>query len=353
MYAFVAHTFFGVLPSHLRAEGANGLQLAPEQQGREQPLDCGLLYYLHVPKTGGTTVKHHLRGLEPQGWQLLSLQWPQKDKNPTERQRWLDDPEHWKTSEGWQKLRHAIATEERPKLVMVAHHGAPGLAYMVEHELPKLACELKARGCGVAVTTMLREPVARAVSAALFNSVKSGDGLSEAYWTENRTEVEQDLISRAELQTRYLLAGHPDQWPATWHALSPAAAAAGLAEQAQRALSFVRIVGATARLDAFLEATDALLGVATASHDDDGHDHDAHGEEAANVTPAQWLSPAGFAREFSGTLRDATRADRAVFTAWFGANGTTDAAPYGKGAVRQRPLPYRELCAEEARSRTR
>ena len=87
-----------------------------------------------------------------------------------------------------------------------------------------------------------------------------------------------------------------------------------------------------ARLDAFLEATDALLGMAPAG-DDDGE---------ANVTPAQWLSPAAFAHEFSATLRDATRADRAVFTAWFGGNGT-DAA---------RPLPYTELCAE-ARSRTR
>lgn len=326
MYAFVAHTFFGVVPSHLRAEGSNGLQLAPEQQEREQPLHCGLLYYLHVPKTGGMTVQHHLRALEPQGWQFLSLQWPQKEKNTTERQRWLDDPEHWKSSRGWRKLRHAIATEERPKLLMVAHHGAPGLAYMVEHELPKLACRLKARGCGVAVTTMLREPVERAVSAALFNRAGSGDGLSERFWTDHRTEVERDLVSRAELQTRYLLAGHPDQWPAAWHALSPAAAAAELAQQAQRALSFVRIVGDTARLDAFLEATYALLGVAPSGHAD----------SEDNVTPAQWLSPAGFAREFSATLRDVTRADRAVFTAWFGGNGT-DAA---------RPLPFRELCAE-------
>ena len=171
MYAFVAHTFFGVVPSHLRAVWTDGLQLSQE---RAQPLHCGLLYYLHVPKTGGTTVKNHLHALGPQGWQLLSLQWPQKEKNTTERQRWLDDPEHWKTSEGWRRLRDAIATEERPKLLMVAHHGAPGLAYMVEHELPKLACELKSRGCGVAVTTMLREPVERAVSAALFNAAKSG-----------------------------------------------------------------------------------------------------------------------------------------------------------------------------------
>ena len=325
MYAFVAHTFFGVVPSHLRAVGSNGLQLAPEQQEREQPLDCGLLYYLHVPKTGGMTVQHQLRALKPQGWQFLSLQWPQKEKNTTERQRWLDDPEHWKSSRGWRKLHHAIATEERPKLLMVAHHGAPGLAHMVEHELPKLACRLKARGCGVAVTTMLREPVARAVSAALFKRAESGDGLSERFWTDHRTEVEQDLVSRAELQTRYLLAGHPDQWPAAWHALS-SGGGGGLARQAQRALSFVRIVGHTARLDAFLEATYALLGVAPPGH--------ADGD--ANVTPAQWLSHAGFAREFSATLRDVTRADRAVFTAWFGGNGT-DAA---------RPLPFRELCAE-------
>ena len=326
MYAFVAHTFFGVVPSHLRAVGSNGLQLAPEQQEREQPLDCGLLYYLHVPKTGGMTVQHHLRALEPQGWQFLSLQWPQKEKNTTERQRWLDDPEHWKSSRGWRKLQYAIATEERPKLLMVAHHGAPGLAYMVEHELPKLACRLKARGCGVAVTTMLREPVERAVSAALFNRAGSGDGLSERFWTDHRTEVERDLVSRAELQTRYLLAGHPDQWPAAWHALS-SGGGGGLARQAQRALSFVRIVGHTARLDAFLEATYALLGVAPSGHAD----------SEDNVTPAQWLSPAGFAREFSATLRDVTRADRAVFTAWFGGNGTDAAA---------RPLPFRELCAE-------
>lgn len=97
MYAFVAHTFFGVVPSHLRAVWADGLQLSQE---RTQPLHCGLLYYLHVPKTGGTTVKNHLRALGPQGWQLLSLQWPQKEENTTERQRWLDDPEYWKTSGG-------------------------------------------------------------------------------------------------------------------------------------------------------------------------------------------------------------------------------------------------------------
>ena len=114
--------------------------------------------------------------------------------------------------------------------------------------------------------------------------------------------VEQALIDRAELQTRYLLAGHPDQWPSTWHTLSPATATAGLVKQAQRALSFVRLVGVTGRLKAFLEATDELLGVAPAGH------VDADGE--ANITPVQWLSPAEFAHDFGATLRDATRADR-------------------------------------------
>ena len=327
MYTFVAHTFFGVTASHPRTEWrAAGLQLAPEHV--REPMHCGLLYYLHVPKTGGTTVKNHLRALGPQGWQLLHLQWPPKGKNTTERQRWLEDPEHWKTSEGWLELRRAVATERRPKLLMVAHHGAPGLTYMVEHELPKLACELKARGCGLAVTTVLRDPVERAMSAALFNSGKSGSGLSESFWTDNRSVVEQALVDRAELQTRYLLAGHPDQWPSTWHTLSPATATAGLVKQAQRALSFVRLVGVTARLKAFLEATDELLGVAPAGH------VDADGE--ANITPVQWLSPAEFAHDFGATLRDATRADRAVFSAWFGPNGTGDTA---------RPMPYRQLCA--------
>ena len=125
MHSFVVHSFFGVASSRPRAERNAGLQLAPEQH--EQPMHCGLLYYLHVPKTGGTTVTNHLRALKPQGWQLLNLQWPMKDKNMTERRRWLDDPEHWKTPHGWLGLRRAIATQRRPKLLMVAHHGAPGL----------------------------------------------------------------------------------------------------------------------------------------------------------------------------------------------------------------------------------
>ena len=220
-------------------------------QAASDPMVCGVLYFVHIPKTGGTTINDRLRGL---GWAFNRLYWGDEEEGD-DPNAWLKDQDAWKKSDGWQWLLQMIDSEEHPKIVLEAHHGAPGLEYMVEHELKEVACKLKERGCQVRVVTMMRKPVDRIISSLIFNNEEG------QVFPEDDVAL-GELRYLAEEQPRYLLSGHHDTWPKYWLKYPDKNSIDwDLVRRVQHALSYAAIVGNTRQLDEFVAQVYNLLGV--------------------------------------------------------------------------------------------
>jgi hypothetical protein len=286
------------LPS-ASTQGWSGLKKDKEDV---EPMSCGMLYYVHVPKTGGSTVFDRLQKV---GWGYNRLYWG--DDGPAEENKWVANPNRWKNSSGWKWAQKMLATK-KPKIILEAHHGAPGLEYMVNNVLGDVACALKAKGCQLRVVTVLRSPVERMASTLTFNE----------HGMPNKTRADSLLAQGADEQTRYLLKGHVKQWTnPTWHTLpSPKSIDEEVVSRAQNALSYAYLVGNSRRLDEFMGQVYTLLGV----------DKPADEPKALNITPDDAEVP----KELKGDLWRATQSDRSLFSSWMG--------------VAKRPRPFKDLC---------
>lgn len=123
-----------------------------------RPLRCGVLWFLHIGKTGGSTVANFLKASQDTaGWQFVEF-WG-KAANP-----------HWNQSSGWRRIQQALGASAAPRLAVHHHHGVPGvLAPELGAWLAQLRLRLKARGCALIVATLLREPVSRALSHGTYD----------------------------------------------------------------------------------------------------------------------------------------------------------------------------------------
>ena len=96
------------------------------------PMQCGLLWFTHVPKNGGTSIVKMLEeAASAGGWRFhdsLFLTMPYFDYPgwpvPPERRV---DISMWETSPGWQALLSDLR-QPRPRIVLHHHDGMPGLA---------------------------------------------------------------------------------------------------------------------------------------------------------------------------------------------------------------------------------
>ena len=140
----------------------------------EPPMKCGVLWYLHIPKTGGTTIMHHFHDLhERYNWQyanMWKLQVPPNEKGPP------GSPYHWaawNTTKKWTNVVLPELAQPQPRLIVHAHHNMPGLGdpYMFNQVLMPMKKSLEAKGCELRLATALREPVAEVVSLMLFRQV--------------------------------------------------------------------------------------------------------------------------------------------------------------------------------------
>ena len=248
---------------------------------------CGLLYFEHIPKTGGTTVNKYLEELGDQGWDFQRLFWGD------EKEDWVAHPEKWKSSAGWRWVQESMERNWRPKMILEGHHGAPGLEYMLDNELKDVASELERRGCALQVATVLREPISCMVSSIVFNG---GD-------LKNETRAIEGVTWENNAQARYLLHGHPLQWPDAWHELALDGEAQELDRRVQKVLARTSLVGTTERLADFMHAINDLLGVSKPAG------------QLAVLNPSDDQSV-----ELSKTLKDAmmqaSLADRSIYNAW-------------------------------------
>ena len=205
-------------------------------------------------------------------------------------------------------------------MILEAHHGAPGLRYMVKHELKDIACQLKAKGCQLRVVTMLREPYERFMSGLIYNTAWA-NGVPEE---ENALKFIND---NSELQARYLLKGHPKQWVnESWRRLAPAHTIDDeLIQRAQHTLSYSYLVGNSENLDEFTDAIFALLGLPRRKSRRIQH---REAPEDANVTPQYNASSLSW--KIRKAVEVATQSDKRLFDSWFSGS--------------ERPQPFRELC---------
>lgn len=126
--------------------------------------DCKILYYYHIPKTGGGSVVRYF-GHHPD----VELLRYESTKFVTPDNSTLYHWEHESSADHWEKyiVPHAL----QPGRHFIAHHwGRFGMLQM-QRRLERLRSAAEARGCAFMTSTTFRDPVDRDVSDAIFKRI--------------------------------------------------------------------------------------------------------------------------------------------------------------------------------------
>lgn len=127
--------------------------LIDERTKEVKPMKCGALFFLHLGKTGGSSVVEMLKRSSRSSKYTYFDIW-----GKTYGYNYSED-------EDWRAMLKISASYE-PRIVAQLHHGVPGLGcYFWEQELAPLQEKLEAKGCELRLTTVMRNGSARAISA--------------------------------------------------------------------------------------------------------------------------------------------------------------------------------------------
>ena len=205
------------------------------------PLPCGLLWFTHISKTGGETVRHHLRNrVRKYGWSFLDLYTGSSPRSLRRAGRWEIE-----------RHVHVLAShlnQTRPRVVVHQHDGVGGLGdYFLERVLRPLSCRLavEAPECKVLLTTVLRDPVARLLSQA------QSDLLPAAQFSAFAR-------AQANFMTKYML--FTTDWRVSSLFQANTSVERSLLGPARTVLSHFELVGRTEQLHRFLLAIDSSMG---------------------------------------------------------------------------------------------
>jgi hypothetical protein len=145
-------------------------------------MKCGVLAYLHIGKTGGTSLTQHLTKQAPKAnFSFHEVWWGPPPKN--EFYNFFED-------DAWLHFRKAVYEQDTPKAVLALHHGVPGIGnYLWDAELKPMKKMLNDKGCELRMTTTLREPVERATSSFNFAVQLNINGRYPKLATSNSSNV--------------------------------------------------------------------------------------------------------------------------------------------------------------------
>lgn len=150
-----------------------------------QPMQCGLLWYVHIGKTGGTSVTAHLRDNAARRnipfAHLFSAdyghRWKEWNSTAAAERAHSCDHDDWQcriccieqVAADWQRVMRELNTQPKPFAIVSQHHSSPGFGeYMLENVLLPLRASLEARGCELVMATVLRHPAQQLVSRFAF-----------------------------------------------------------------------------------------------------------------------------------------------------------------------------------------
>ena len=269
-------------------------------------MPCGVLWFVHVPKTGGSTVSDWLRqNGRANGWfpiyTLAKGPYRMHDSGhleaglPTRRvigsALRSANASARQQSPVWRAIWEGVARRDGrpPRVIVKTHTGSLGTGSYLLHSglFTRLAMLLARRGCRLSVVTVVREPAERTASWAVASRV--------------RHEAFRPLVARiGNAQSQYLWYG--DDFP-RWLRAPPT-------NLPRKVFSLLRnrvaACGVTDRLDAFLASVAALLGW----HADAPR---ARSNVARKAAMAAFR--ANYTREDAAVVENATWLDRQVYRA--------------------------------------
>ena len=216
--------------------------LPPRPAAVRPPMPCGVLWFTHISKTGGETVRQYLKGRGRKfGWPFLDLYTRSSPMSLRRAGRWeIERHVH-------SLARHLNRT--RPRLVVHQHDGVGGLGdYFLDRVLRPLSCRLQAETdgeCKVVIATVLREPVSRLLSQARSDNLRL-------------SEFPAFARAQANFQTKYLL--FATDWRVGSLFLANATVEESLLAPARSLLAHTNLIGRTEELGNFLAALDATMG---------------------------------------------------------------------------------------------
>ena len=203
---------------------------------------CGVFWFLHIPKTGGDSVKRLLGDMataKGSKWTFVNLY-----HNPCDPLLASPNISEWNRSAAWHRAA-AELRKPKPRLLVHQHHCSPGLGTYLLPQLKELERELSQRNCSLVLATVLREPVSRVVSSVYFNEVP---------YSDVRSFVER----RSDLQVKYIMFGHPNKWPPS---VALGQATPELGGEAAAALSSFQLIGTTENLTSFAARMQNVIGL--------------------------------------------------------------------------------------------
>jgi hypothetical protein len=244
--------------AELRTEAS--VSMTRENQPSAQ---CGLYYFYHVGKVGGTSVKTWM-------WLL------QKD-NPRNITSYFD---FWhKETYGdydWRvelnEIEDAIysgkmTVGDKTWLSVHHHHGSPGLRYMMP-SLRDWRTNLRSQGCDLILTTVLREPFSRARSIVRYKDDIHREDF-EAFFESGQNNREEgvvnyllfnkDMVHEPSAYSSEYFPGGPKQDEVT----------TGAIDEVVDYLKEFDIVGQTTKLDSFIALSEKVTGWSELKHMED------------------------------------------------------------------------------------
>jgi len=173
--------------------------------------------FVHIVKTGGTTVEDYLReSAQDVGWDFYNL-WSEADEHTS--------PEHYVVDKdpSFIALNKSAYAEPRPKIVLILHNGVPGIGDPGNfwETLEPMRAMLRTKGCDMQLSTLLRQPFNRLLSDYTFNELKYVDTVQDK---QEHCSSDPCVYAAWEpnLQLKYLLAGDTGTWPPEFHWAQPA-----------------------------------------------------------------------------------------------------------------------------------
>ena len=237
-------------------------------QEAEPPMQCGVMWFLHIPKTGGTTMHRHFSAnARAQGWtyaNMWKLDVPEPERYPSTngtrtQAMWapwkgngtLQYWHAWNSSAQWAAAQKELS-KRAPKLIVHDHHNMPGLGdpLFLENVLRPMARDLVRKGCEMRFTTLLREPSSEVISLLRFNNIAPAD-------------VAKEVDMYANGMSKYVVFNFNTQWP---EELSQPADSTSddvntaLLRTSRQILNSFSLVGRTEELPAFMRSTNLALG---------------------------------------------------------------------------------------------